>query len=123
MVINTNVELVGTNDNHIVCLHNPIDIDTINLRIKDKNPYPQDDTIKYLFVGNYSIHKAHDVLIEAFRIVRSHKLNKYPSILSTLFGMVMVSRLVQLEKELVRLFRFSGRTISFNNGQPLKSPI
>lgn len=71
------IELVGTNDNHIVCLHNPIDIDTINLRIKDKNPYPQDDTIKYLFVGNYSIHKAHDVLIEAFRIVRSHNLNAH----------------------------------------------
>lgn len=66
------IKLVGTNDKHIVCLHNPIDIDTINLRIKDENPYSQDDTIKYLFVGNYSIHKAHDVLIKAFRIVHSH---------------------------------------------------
>lgn len=43
--------------------------------------------------------------------------------LSTLFGMVMVSRLVQLEKELVRRFRFSGRTTSFNNGQSLKLPV
>ena len=71
------IKLVGTNDRHIVCLHNPIDINTINQKIKEENPYPQDNSIKYLFVGNFTIHKAHDVLIEAFRIVHGHNLNAH----------------------------------------------
>lgn len=71
------IELVGTDDKHIVCLHNPIDIDAINRKILDDNPYPQNDMIKYLFVGNFSVHKAHDVLINAFKIVHSRNLRTH----------------------------------------------
>lgn len=66
------IKLIGTDERHVVCLHNPIDITNINPKLNDLSPYPQDDSINYLWVGNYLPTKGHDILAEAFKIVHSH---------------------------------------------------
>lgn len=63
------IDLVGSDSHHIVCLHNPIDTETIKRKLLDETPYPNDDSINYLWVGNYQVTKGHDVLVDAFKIV------------------------------------------------------
>ena len=58
----------------IICIHNPVDIQTINSKLKNaNNPYPKDNYINYVWVANFNPAKAHDILIKAFEIV--HKFN------------------------------------------------
>lgn len=65
------IELIGTDENHVVCLHNPLDNKNILPKLYDPSPYPNDDSINYLWVANYLESKGHDILTEAFKIVHS----------------------------------------------------
>lgn len=71
------IKLTGTDDKHIVCLHNPVDVATIQSKIDVSSPYPKDGSINYLWVGNYLPSKGHDVLAEAFKIVHSRNHNTH----------------------------------------------
>jgi len=71
------IDAVGTNHIHIVCLHNPLDVDNIESKIHEPSPYPKDDSINYLMVGNYLDIKGHDILAEAFKTVHSHNSNAH----------------------------------------------
>ena len=65
------IKLIGTNENHVECLHNPLDINNILPKLDEPSPYPNDDSINYLWVANYLESKGHDILTEAFKIVHS----------------------------------------------------
>ena len=73
------IDWVGTDEKQVVCLHNPVDTKLIDSFKNEGNPYPQDDSINYLWVGNYLPTKGHDILAEAFKIVheRNPKTHLY----------------------------------------------
>lgn len=73
------IDLIGTDNQHVVCLHNPLDLDNILPKLKEPSPYPNDDSINYLLVGNYLPVKGHDIIAEAFKIVheRNPKTHLY----------------------------------------------
>ena len=73
------IHCIGTNAQHVVCLHNPVDASRIDALKNEGNPYPQDDSINYLWVGNYLPTKGHDILAQAFGIVhqRNPKTHLY----------------------------------------------
>lgn len=66
------IHLIGTDEDHVVCLHNPVDEEIINQKCLEPSPYPADDSINYLWVGNYLPSKGHDILAEAFILVHSN---------------------------------------------------
>lgn len=65
------IKLVGTDEKQVVCLHNPIDLQNILPKLSEPSPYPNDDSVNYLWVANYLESKGHDILTEAFKIVHS----------------------------------------------------
>ncbi len=65
------MELTGTNETHVVCLHNPLDLKNILPKLNEPSPYPNDGNDKYLFIGNFLHTKGHDILAEAFKLVHS----------------------------------------------------
>lgn len=69
------IENYNVKSENVICLHNPIDVQTINEKIQNgSNPYPQDESVNYVWVANFTPVKAHDVLIKAFEKV--HKANQ-----------------------------------------------
>lgn len=73
------IKLIGTDEKQVVCLHNPLDKTNILPKLADPSPYPNDDSINYLWVGNFLPSKGHDILAEAFKIVhgRNPKTHMY----------------------------------------------
>ena len=63
------INLIGTDNQHVVCLHNPLDLSNILPKLDEPSPYQDNDCIKYLWVGNYLPTKGHDIITEAFKIV------------------------------------------------------
>lgn len=64
------INLIGTSSKHVLALHNPINCSLINTMIAEgSNPYPSEDSVNYVCCANFSPAKAHDILIEAFKIV------------------------------------------------------
>lgn len=60
----------------VVVLQNPIDYTTINEKTKEiKNPFPNDSSINYVWVGRFSKMKAQDILVKALKIL----LEKIPN--------------------------------------------
>lgn len=54
----------------VVVLHNPIDIETIEEKIKEKSPYNEENTnIKYVASGRFFHVKGFDILVKAFKKV------------------------------------------------------
>ena len=54
----------------VITLQNPIDIETINEKIKHTtNPFPADGSVNYVWVGRYSEQKAQDVLVKALNML------------------------------------------------------
>lgn len=54
----------------VVVLHNPIDIETIEEKIKEKSPYNKNNTsIKYVASGRFFHVKGFDILVKAFKKV------------------------------------------------------
>lgn len=65
----------GLNLNHekVVVRHNPLDTEKIDKSSQAQSPYPKDDSIKYLWVGNFLKTKGQDILAKAFKLV--HEAN------------------------------------------------
>lgn len=58
---------------NIVCIHNPLDIESIN-RLKDaENPYNKTDGTKYVWIARYHRVKGQDVLVKAFKELHERK--------------------------------------------------
>lgn len=61
------VNEAGVNKEKVVVLQNPIDKDTIDVKIKDiKNPYPDDGKIRFVATGRFTRQKGFDLLVDAF---------------------------------------------------------
>lgn len=70
------IQKMKLNKNKIITLQNPIDIQTIEEKIKVESPYKIDDTsVKYVWVGRFAKAKGQDVLVKAFEIVHKHNPN------------------------------------------------
>lgn len=65
------LEQIHLEDNKVKVLHNPLDKETIEEKIRNGgNPYPKDDSIILCACGKFAHQKGFDLLIEAFSIVR-----------------------------------------------------
>jgi len=53
----------------VVVRHNPLDTEKIDRLSQASSPYPEDDSINYLWIGNFLSQKGHDVLAKAFKLV------------------------------------------------------
>lgn len=53
--------------------YNPLDTKKIDRLSQEPSPYPTDDSINYLWIGNFLRIKGHDILVQAFKLV--HELN------------------------------------------------
>lgn len=51
---------------NILPLHNPLDIETIEAKSSAPSPYPDDDSIKYVWVARFHKSKGQDILAKAF---------------------------------------------------------
>lgn len=59
-------------DSHKVAVrHNPLDTEKIDRLSQSPSPYPHDDSVNYLWVGNFLRTKGHDVLVKAFKLVHN----------------------------------------------------
>ena len=61
----------------MVVIHNPIDKDAIDSRISAPSPFPDDDSVNYVWAARFNNKKGQDVLAEAFvkmhdRVPNSH---------------------------------------------------
>lgn len=57
----------------VVVRHNPLNTENIDKLSQEPSPYPQNDSINYLWVGNFLQTKGHDILAKAFKLV--HETN------------------------------------------------
>lgn len=63
-------------ESKIITLQNPVDTETIDLKIKNgQNPYPKDGKIRYVASGRFANQKGFDLLIKAFSIVYEEQPN------------------------------------------------
>ena len=53
----------------VVVRHNPLDTKKIDRLSQVPSPYPQNDSINYLWIGNFLRVKGHDILAKAFKLV------------------------------------------------------
>ena len=65
---------LNLNPEKVVVLHNPLNTDKIDGLSQAPSPYPYDDSINYLWIGNLLRTKGHDVLVKAFKKV--HEANE-----------------------------------------------
>lgn len=105
------IQLIGTDENHVICLHNPLDLNNILPKLVEPSPYPDDDSINYLWVGNYLPTKGHDIIAEAFKIVHANnpKTHLYfvGNIVETLPNYIKTKQIVE-EAELQDFVHFVG---------------
>lgn len=64
---------LNLNPEKVVVRHNPLDTKKIDKLSQAPSPYPKDDSINYLWVGNFLKAKGHDILARAFKQV--HEVN------------------------------------------------
>lgn len=67
------IQGLNLNSEKVVVCHNPLNTENIDQLAKVPSPYPQDDSINYLWVGNFLKSKGHDILAKAFKLV--HEAN------------------------------------------------
>lgn len=60
---------IGINEECVITLHNPIDIETIESKIKAPNPFGNNKCVKYVASGRFNYVKGFDVLIDSFSYV------------------------------------------------------
>lgn len=66
----TFLKFMPCNRNQLITIHNPIDKDMIDLKIRNvQNPYLQNNVLNYLWVANITYNKGNDILIKAFKKV------------------------------------------------------
>lgn len=63
------VNNLNLNPQKVVIRYNPINTDRIDALIKESSPYHNNNSYKYVWIGNYIKNKGFDILIEAFGLV------------------------------------------------------
>lgn len=73
------IQLIGSDEEKVQCLHNPLDEKTITQKLQAPSPYNENDEVRYLWIANYLPAKGHDTLAKAFKIVhdRNPKAHLY----------------------------------------------
>lgn len=73
------IEVLKLDRDKVVVRHNPVDREDIFRKAKEPSPYLDKATIKYIWTGNFSPtgSKGQDVLIKAFRIVKTKLPNAH----------------------------------------------
>lgn len=70
------VEQMHIDEHKIHALGNPIDIETIQAKLKDaKSPYPQNGMKHFVASGRFAYQKGFDILVEAFALVHKNNAN------------------------------------------------
>lgn len=67
------IQGLNLNPEKVVVCHNPLNTGNIDRQSQAPSPYPQDDSINYLWIGNFLKTKGQDILAKAFKLV--HKSN------------------------------------------------
>lgn len=60
---------LNLDSNKVVVRYNPLDTEKIDRLSQVPSPYPKDDSINYLWIGNFLRTKGQDVLVKAFKLV------------------------------------------------------
>lgn len=65
------IDNLGLDSDKVIVLHNPIDVCTIDAKLKDcVNPFPQNKHKNFVWVGRFSKEKGQDILVKAFAKVK-----------------------------------------------------
>lgn len=68
------IDEMHISENKVVALQNPVDTETINKKIQTgKNPYSDDDKVRYVASGRFAHQKGFDLLVETFAIVKKQQ--------------------------------------------------
>lgn len=68
------IDEMHISEDKVVALQNPVDTETINKKIQTgKNPYSDDDKVRYVASGRFAHQKGFDLLVEAFAIVKKQQ--------------------------------------------------
>lgn len=72
------MEFAGLSAQKVITLHNPIDMDSIDVKAKVPSPFIHaDNQLKYVWVARFSREKGHDLLIKALHLVRKKNSNAH----------------------------------------------
>ncbi len=63
------IEGLNLSEDKVVVCHNPLDTKKIDNLSQAPSPFPNNDSINYLWIGNFLRTKGHDILAKAFKIV------------------------------------------------------
>ena len=61
----------------VMCIHNPIDTDTIDCLRDAASPYNQNNEVRYVWTARYHRVKGQDVLLKAFKLLREKVSNAH----------------------------------------------
>ena len=61
----------------VVTVHNPLDTDLIESKLKVLSPYKNDDEVRFINVARFDTAKAQDILVRAFYLLRSKIQNAH----------------------------------------------
>lgn len=68
------IDEMHISEDKVVALQNPVDTETINKKIQTgKNPYSDDDKVRYVASGRFAHQKGFDLLVETFAIVKKQQ--------------------------------------------------
>ena len=65
------------NQQKLVVRHNPLDTNKIDKLSLAVSPYPDDDSINYLWIGNFFKTKGQDILVKAFKLVHERNTDAH----------------------------------------------
>lgn len=107
------IDVMKFPSNKILTLHNPIDIETIEKKLEEKNPYDNKDCVKFVWVGRFAKTKGQDVLVRAFSIV--HQI--YPNSELYFIGKYSHDSYCEFVKELIQAYHLEEfvHMIGFDN--------
>lgn len=71
------IKHLGISPKNCICLYNPIDINNINLKLKEESPYPPSSQYRYVAIGRCQYQKGYDLLIKAAKKVIDFNPNSH----------------------------------------------
>lgn len=94
------IKYFGVKPDKCICLYNPIDKTYIDEKIKENNPYSNDNEYRYIAVGRCQYQKGYDLLIKATHKVVSFNPNSHVYIAGIFNNDTYTKQLITLCKSL-----------------------